>query len=126
MPDIDEMSTSRYLKKAQMNPTMTLTIDRVIEEDVSAEDKPTEMKWVAYFKEEEKGLVLNMTNREAIARVSGQRNSDNWAGTSITLWNDPSVKYGQTKGGIRLVEQPPTAQPQGQQGQQTQTEEMPF
>ena len=102
MPEISTMSESRYLKKEELAAPMPFIIAKVVQEDVSMENQPAEMKWVAYFDNEEKGLVLNKTNRETIAFLTGKTNTDDWNGEKVTLWNDLSVMYNGKRGGIRV------------------------
>ena len=102
MPEISEMGTSRYIKREELKVPTEFTCKEVVLENVAMESAPAEMKWVMRFNEVDKGLVLNKTNRENAAFVSGQSNSDNWAGQKFTLFNDMSVVYNNKRGGIRI------------------------
>jgi hypothetical protein len=47
-------------------------------------------------------MVLNSTNGQLIARLLGSKNSDDWIGKEIDLYNDPNVTFaGELVGGIR-------------------------
>lgn len=91
MPDIDTMKTSNYLKKHEVGDGVLVTIVRMEKKDPpqqSQEDKPI---WLLYLKEFQKPVWTNPTHREQIANLLGSRNSDDWPGQQIVLWNDPSV-----------------------------------
>ncbi len=48
-------------------------------------------------------MVLNITNGDLIAIVTGSTETDDWMGKKITLYNDPSISYaGKITGGIRV------------------------
>lgn len=102
MPEISTMGNSRYLKKEELLQPTTYTVSEVVEENVAMENEPLKMRWVAKFQESEKGLVLNKTNLDNGAFVSGVTNTDNWAGQKFTLFNDQSVMFNGKRGGIRI------------------------
>ena len=57
---------------------------------------------VLTFEEDERKLGLNTGNALMIEEISGQMNSDDWAGTRIELYVDPTVRnpQGQVVGGM--------------------------
>ena len=64
-----------------------------------------EMRAALHFHECEKPLVLNATNGELIAKITGHEDNieKNWVGWKIVLFNDPTVKFkGNVTGGIRV------------------------
>jgi hypothetical protein len=70
---------SNFLKAADLQGRRVIaTISHVTFEDIG---KP-----VVYFKGKEKGLVLNKTNGNMIAEVTGDDDTDNWSGVSIVLY----------------------------------------
>lgn len=101
---IDSMGESKYLKKEDMGPNgRVLTIKDIDQIDVSMENEPEELKWVMFFAEVTKGLVLNRTNREDIADILESRNPNDWLGKQVGFWNDPGVRFaGKKVGGIRV------------------------
>ncbi len=115
--NINKMKDSNYLSKGDVEPPITLTIVKCEKLDVSLESDPEEMKWVISFSQDYKPMILNWTNINLIAAVTGQEDSDNWAGQSITLYNDKAIMFmGKVTGGIRVnAGQPagpvPTAKP---------------
>ena len=107
--NVNELKNSQFLTKEDCEPDILLTIKSCEEQDVSMENEPTKMKWVMYFKEREKPLVLNVTNGQLIAAILGSEESDDWIGKQIVLWNDKTVMFrGELKGGIRVraIKQP--------------------
>ncbi len=103
MPNIDQMTSSKYLRKEDCDPPILVTIDRITLENVGMDDQPKEAKWCLYFLETEKGIVTNPTNRELCAEVCGSRMTEDWRGHRIVLFNEPSVMYqGRRTGGIRI------------------------
>jgi hypothetical protein len=110
MPHITQMKSSRFLKVIDVDPEITVTIDRLALETVD-EDRG-EQKWCLFTRELDKPLVCNWTNLQLLAKACGSENSDDWPGKRVILWNDESVQFkGQVTGGIRVrkVPQPKVA-----------------
>ena len=100
---ISEMTKSKYLKKEDCDPAILVTIKNLTEQDVSMENQPEDMKWMLYFTEQEKPLVLNITNNQLIAIATGSENPEGWIGKKIVLFNDPTIMFqGKVTGGIRV------------------------
>ena len=108
---ISQLSESKYLKKEDVQPPLTVTIYGIAKENLAREDEAPEYKYVLNFKEQCKPLVLNMTNAQLIAHVTGSEETDDWVGKQVTLYNDPSVSFaGKLTGGIRVQIPQPTMQ----------------
>lgn len=80
---------------------------RVVVESVTVDeiknDDGKDKKLVAHFVGKEKGLVLNRTNADSLAEISGSDKTEDWSGTPVILFVDPSVMFGGKKvGGIRM------------------------
>ena len=109
--NISELSESNYLKKDDVMPPISVTISGITKENMAKDGAPPEIKAVLHFSESVKPMVLNMTNAELIAHINGSRETNDWTGQKITLYNDPSISFaGQITGGIRVqipVEQTP-------------------
>jgi hypothetical protein len=100
---ITQMMGGKYLKKDDCIPDLLLTIRGFEEENVAPDDKPREMKWVMYFEETDKGLVMNSTNLQLAAIALNSQDTDDWVGQKIVAFNDPAVQYaGKITGGVRL------------------------
>lgn len=81
MPSVNEMYPSKWLTAADLeDQETTLTIRRIQSEDIGDGEK-----WVVYFDETQKGLVLNKTNTQTIAALHG-KHTDDWEDQQITLY----------------------------------------
>ena len=70
--------------------------------NVAAEGAPEEMKWCLSFRETEKPMVLNSTNAQIIALITGQEITEKWTGSRLVLYDDPNIQFGgKLTGGIR-------------------------
>lgn len=101
--NINQLSESKYLKKDDVMTPIQVTISGLTHENLAREGEVPDMKYVLQFSEAIKPLVLNMTNAQLIAHITGQEDTDNWTGAKITLYNDPSVSFGgKLTGGVRV------------------------
>jgi hypothetical protein len=102
MPKVSEMIVSRYLRKEDLSDGEDLLVTL---KSVSLEDMPGdagEQRWVLFFEELDKGLVLNTTTIRVLEKAFGSH-SDDWMGQKTTLYVDPNVSFrGQVVGGLRL------------------------
>lgn len=102
MPHISQLKESKFLTKADVGTGVLLTIKDCHEENVALPSAPPEMKWCLTFNEADKPMVLNSTNAQIIAAVTGSENTDDWTGHKIVLYNDPNISFqGKLTGGIR-------------------------
>lgn len=103
MPDISTFTESKFLKRADVGGGKLLTIEDCRQQNVAKQTEAAEMKWCLFFAETEKPMVLNRTNAELVGMITGERNSDNWGGHKIVLYDDPTISYGgKLVGGIRV------------------------
>lgn len=103
MPLIDQMMPSKYLKREDFPTPKLMTIDHFEQLDLAMEGKPADMQWAMFFKETDKPLILKPTNMNLAAAALGSRNTDDWRGKKIVLFDDPSVIFGKKAvGGIRV------------------------
>ena len=111
--NVNELKKSNFLKKEDVGRGALVTISDVRQENIAKEGAPEEMKWCLYLKEFEKPMVLNSTNGQLIAKITGSDESDHWAGVKVVLYDDPSITFGgKLTGGIRVRaprNQPPAA-----------------
>lgn len=106
MAKIGQMFPSKYLKASDFDESgSVLTIDRVEMETVGqgkdADDKP-----IVYFKELEKGLVLNKTNAGIISNLHGD-DTDDWEGKLVTLYATEVQFQGDMVEAIRVKKKAP-------------------
>jgi hypothetical protein len=69
---------------------------------VAPEGQKPEVKPVAYWKEDEKPLILNITNLRRIAGINGSADLDQWGGTVVECFNDVGVVYQGHQGAVRV------------------------
>lgn len=100
---VSELKESKFLRKEDCGPGILVTVHSVSQQNVAKEGAPEEMKWVMHFNETDKPLVLNSTNGQIIAQITGSDDSDNWTGASLVLYHDPNVSFGgKLVGGVRV------------------------
>lgn len=103
MPSVSDLKTSKYLTKHDVDPPILVTIKSYKKMNVAADGNDPDLKYVFYFNEVEKPLVLNVTNGNIIASIAGSDDFDHWLGVKIVLLNDPTISFGgKMTGGIRV------------------------
>jgi hypothetical protein len=99
---------SKYLKaNPDVLSDILVTIRDVIIEVLGQEldEKP-----VIYFDETRKGLVLNQTNFNNIARICGSDETNDWVGQKIVLTTEMIIFRGQTGPAIRIRQPAPRSE----------------
>lgn len=100
MPKVTEMIQSKFLRKEDIDDDLLVTVKKIALEDMPGEDG--EQRWVVYFRELPKGLVLNVTTIRTFEAAFGG-DSDDWIGNKVTLYVDPAVSFkGKIVGGLRI------------------------
>jgi hypothetical protein len=113
---ISQLYPSKYVKAADLEErTVTLTIDKLVIEDMANHNGEKERKPVLYFRKATKGLVLNATNARTIAGLYGDESND-WPGKRISIYPTRVKAFGAVHDTIRVKEEIP-AQPKPQQVQ---------
>lgn len=106
MPKTSEMIVSKFLRKEDFDEDRVMTIKGVKLEDMPGDDG--QQKWVLYFREEAKGMALNVTTIRVLEKAFGD-DSDMWIGKRVMVYVDPNVSFGgRVVGGLRL--RPPKSQ----------------
>lgn len=94
-----QMIQSKFLKKDDFPSPEVLTIKDCSLEEVGKGDS----RWVLFFKEKTKGVVLNVTKIKQLETAYGD-DSDVWNGKKVKLSHDPTVMMGtQQVGGIKFT-----------------------
>ena len=102
MPSIHDLKQSKYLTKADVTPPILVTIRGYEQVNVAREGADAEMRWALTFDEADKPMVVNSTNGQIIAAITGSEDFDGWIGRKIVLYNDPNISFaGKLTGGIR-------------------------
>lgn len=105
---------SPYLSSADITETTILTISHVKLEKNKAGRKD-EKHNTAYFVEKEirpgealKPMVLNVTNSKTMKSLTGSAFIDDWQNVPVSIYVDPSVKFGRDMvEGLRISQKPP-------------------
>jgi hypothetical protein len=106
MPRMGAMFPSKWLAAADLDDAdLTLTIASCSEEQVTPQDN----KWVLWFEEVEKGMVLNKTNSKMIAALLLSDDTDEWVGRKITLFPTQVDFQGDQVDAIRVRKKLPMA-----------------
>lgn len=104
MPKTSEMIVSKFLRKEDFDDDQVCTIKTVKLEEVAQ----GETKWIIYFNQHSKGMVLNITSIRVLEGAFGD-DSDDWIGKKVMVYVDPNVSFqGRVVGGLRL--RPPKKQ----------------
>ena len=103
MPSVNELKKSKFLTQRDVTPDILVTIKGLEEVNIAKEGAEAEYRWALYFNEEDKPLILNSTNGQIIAKITGQDEMNDWVGHKIVLYHDPTVSFGgKLVGGIRV------------------------
>lgn len=95
-----QMIQSKFLKKEDFPQPLVMTIRGVAMEKVGNNG---DARWVLYFNEHTKGIVLNVTKIRQLETTFGD-DTDRWVGKRIKVMNDPTVMMGQqVVGGIKFI-----------------------
>lgn len=118
---ITDIFPSKYVKAADLNgKPVTLTIKKLVMEEMLNHGNEKEVKPVLYFEKATKGFVLNRTNGFIIGALYSVE-TDNWVGKRITIYPTKVRAFGSMQDAIRVREEIP-AQPKPV-AQATQVEE---
>lgn len=99
-----ELFPSKYMKASDLgDKPWTFKIGRVTREEMhNKETNAKEKKPVAYFIGPKKGLILNLTIFEQIEKATGQDDTDNWPGHSVTIYPTTVFAFGKNHHVIRV------------------------
>ena len=103
--NMSDVKSSKFLKRDDVGEGTLVTISDVSKENVAKEGAEPELKVCLHFLELEKPFVLNSTNGQIIAKITGKENDieKTWLGTKVVLYDDPNVSFGgKLTGGIRV------------------------
>lgn len=95
---LGEVFQSNYLKAADLNGRkIAVVIDQAKIEKVGQDEK-----LCVYFQGKEKGIVLNITNANMIAEITGSDDTDDWHGKHISLYSTKVDYQGKRVDAIRV------------------------
>jgi hypothetical protein len=101
-----DMFPSKYLKASDADTDLTLTISRIAPEIMKSRDGQDEEKYVLYFSDAEKGMVLNKTNKNTLVDLYGEE-TDEWVGKKIILTSVDVDAFGETAAALRVSHKKP-------------------
>lgn len=95
-----ELYPSKYLKAADLEGDTTVVMEGVKTETLKKKDGSEEDKPVLLLNEQ-KPLVMNVTNANAIASIYGSE-TDDWIGKEVVLYAVEVTAFGETTEAIRV------------------------
>ena len=102
MPNVSDLKRGRFLTQKDIERPVVVTIASFKEVNVAMEGAEPDERWVLSFREFDKPMVLNSTNGQIIAAITGSEEFKDWVGQRIVLYVDPNVSFGgKLVGGIR-------------------------
>ena len=102
MPDVRTLFPSKWIKAADLGGKRVLLRMAAVDVEKVGEKKLP----VLYFQGTEKGLVLNATNANMIAEITGTNDTDDWRGHQIVLFM-AKVDFGGKRVEAIRVDHPP-------------------
>jgi len=100
MPKVSDVYKSSYLRAADVEEPITVTIKSASIEELG-EDK--DEKIVVLFEEFDRGLVLNRTNADNLSMICKSDDTEDWAGTRVGLFVQPVSFKGKLVDSIRVT-----------------------
>jgi hypothetical protein len=100
MPKVSDVYKSSYLRAADVEEPLTVTIKSASIEELG-EDK--DEKIVVLFEELDRGLVLNRTNADYLSMICKSDDTDDWPGTRVGLFVQPVSFKGKLVDSIRVT-----------------------
>lgn len=96
-------SSSKYLTKDDVGEDGLLLTIKGFSREVLESDGAQDEKTVMHFAEDVKPMVLNRTNSQLVALITGAKVAGEAKGKKIVVYNDPTISFGgKITGGIRL------------------------
>lgn len=112
MPHYKTFLDKPYLGGFSLEPEeeLILTITNYKQEEVKNKGSDAKKCLVLYFKERDKGMIINIKNGDTIGGICKSMDPNNWIGQKITVYFEPSIKFGpKVTGGLRVRSTAPAA-----------------
>lgn len=102
---------SKYLKHQELDgQDWAVTIRDVERHTMDGKDGKKENKFVLFFKEHDKGMILNATNMKMLYKLFNTDESDEWKGKRITIYVKDDIEMGgEIMSGLRIRAKLPAA-----------------
>lgn len=107
---ISSLHPSSFLKSTDIEEDLEVVIKGLKMEPLKDNDGNEEEKPVLYFRDMDKGLVLNATNKKRILAQHPAEDTDEWNGKRITLTKEWVEAFGKADWAIRVKMLPPQKQ----------------
>ena len=104
-----KLTNPNYFGTYALDPgqDMILTIDRVAKEIVTGADGKSEECIVCHWKENQKPMILNVTNCKTIAKLLRTPYIENWAGNRIQIGAEMVNAFGERVEALRVMKSLP-------------------
>ena len=104
---LNEMFPSKYISADDLEgEDRVVSISKISIERMKTKEGGEEEKPVIWFRNVDKGMVLNRTNADRITAQHGDE-TDNWVGKQVTLTTESVTAFGETKWAVRVKAVPP-------------------
>lgn len=86
----------RFIAGEDLEKDTTLTIKSVVKEEVfNPNSNSTDMVMILYFEETKKGIIVGSKKvGNALTRVLGTKEVQDWPGKKVTFWGEPHKRFG--------------------------------
>lgn len=106
MPKLGDMFPANFLRADDFEDGDAVLTMKRIEEETIGKGKDAKDVFILYFRELDKGLVLNKTNSNTIAGLYGD-DTDDWKGKQVTLYATEVQFQDKMVDAIRVRSKPP-------------------
>ena len=104
------MTDAQYLGAYSLDDgeDIVLTIKEVKKEPVVGADGKREDCPVCYWRENQKPMILNVTNMKMIAKLAGSPYIEKWPGTAVKIGTEKVRAFGTVTDALRIRDEKPT------------------
>ena len=118
MPDIMRMGKNPNFLGSwdldeQPNREITLTIERIVDEDVVASGQKETCTVCHWTDKAYKPMILNVTNKKTICKLYKTKNTENLQGKAVTIGVEKVRAFGDVYDALRIRPRIPVTQMQG-------------
>ena len=99
--NVNNMFPSRFLKGKDLTGPVTVTIDKVVTEQLYRPGEGKVDAFVMYCQKASRGVVLNRILALQIAEAVGEPDTANWGGKQVVLYAQPMTVAGKAVSPIR-------------------------
>jgi hypothetical protein len=102
MATLNDFFPSPWMKGDDFAEPVVATLKSVSPEQFEGDGGEMETKAVARFEETAKALILNKTNFQMLASITGEQDTDNWTGIQVTLRAEKVAAFGKVHNAVRV------------------------